>query len=286
MSSKKKWLIYAAYLLIVAVFFLYLLFPSEAVKSYVRYQMAALAPGMDFSIAHVKPGFPPSLVFSNISIAYQNKPVASVERLTLLPDYLSLFKRGIAFRFSGKVYGGKMDGKANIATDGRSQQVKARIAFVNIRVDNVPILKSLANYQVTGAVAGNIEYSGPTNGNGSGKAEVSVSGCRVKLDPPLFGIPQVGFDLASADVDLKNQQLNLKTLTVKGPDLSGNANGKILLRDPFENSRLQLTGKITPHPSLLKNIGAFFPRKYLREGGVPFRLYGTINQVDYSFQRR
>ena len=285
MNSTKKWIAGAAYILLVAGLFLYLLFPSDAVKSYVRYRLAALAPGTDFAIAGVKPGFPPSLVFSDVNFKYRNQPYISADRLTFLPAYRALFKRRIAFRFNAKMYGGRMDGSTDMAPADNSGQLKTHLAFANIRLDDIPILKNLAKYHITGVAAGHIEYLGPTSGNGTGTAKIRITNCGVKLDPPIFGIPQITFDLADADMALKNRQLNVKALNIKGHDLSGNITGTIFLTDPIGNSRIQLNGKIIPHPALLKNIGALFPRQYLKEGGIPFRIYGTVNQMNYSLQR-
>lgn len=284
MNSVKKWLVFGVYILLVTGFFLYLLFPSDAVKSYVRYRLSALVPGADFTISGIKPGFPPSLVFTGVDFSYQDQPFVSIDRLSLLPGYLSLLKHHTAFRFNGKMYGGKMDGNADIAPGGNLRQIKTRLAFTNVSLDRIPAFKNFAKYRISGAAAGNMEYAGPANGSGKGKAEVRLTNCSVNLEPPLFGIQKVTFDLANADIELKNQQLDLKEVTVKGHDLSGNAKGKIFLRNPVADSRIQLNGKVTPHPSLLKSIGAFLPRRYLREGGIPFRVYGTLKQINYSLQ--
>ncbi len=284
MSSVKKWLVFGVYFLLVTGFFLYLLFPSDAVKSYVRYRLSALVPGTDFTIANVRPGFPPSLVFTGIDFSYQRQPFATIDRLAFLPGYLSLLKHHVAFHFNGRMYGGKMDGRADIAPGGNRRQLATRLAFTNVRLDQIPAFKNFAKYSISGAAAGNMEYAGPADGSGKGKAEVRLTNCSVNLEPPVFGIPKVTFDLANADIELKNQQLDLKEVTVKGHDLSGNAKGQIFLRNPVADSRIQLNGKITPHPALLKTIGAFFPRQYLREGGIPFRVYGTLKQMNYSLR--
>ena len=68
-NLSKKTIGYIAYTVGITVFFLYYLFPSEAVKGYIAYNLQAVDPQMTVDIARVKPSFPPGLKLTTVRLA-------------------------------------------------------------------------------------------------------------------------------------------------------------------------------------------------------------------------
>lgn len=280
----KKILLYIAFILFTAGFFLYILFPSETVKTYLAYKLAQLVPECGFAIADARPALPPGLIFSGIDIKFRKKTAVILDRITIAPAYVSLFKGRPGADIDASLYDGKIAGYADFLKTGKKDDINADFSISKVNLKPIPIISDLTRYRITGILSGNIKYNGPSTGTGNGSAHFSAKKCGIKFDTPIIGLTGFLFNSGETDIKMEKQKLNIEALTLNGHDLSVSATGSIIMAARLSDSRINLKGTLRPAPDIMKKIGAFFPLKYLQQGGVPFRVTGTFSRMNYSFR--
>jgi len=85
---------------------------------------------------------------------------------------------------------------------------------------------------------------------------------------------------------LAGQLVTLKRLDIESREVSGTATGSLTLSSPIEKSQVNITGEVTPHPGIIKQLGNQFPVELIsgmktKTGGIPFRISGTLEQPNF-----
>jgi len=285
----KKKILYPGYIVIVTVFFLYYLFPGDAVTSYINYQMNSMSPDIQLSIKELKPAFPPGMKLIAPDLLSRNQALFSAEFLNIKPAYLSLFKKEKMFFINGDVYEGILDSSIRIADISANPEYEVEAMFDGIQISQIPAIKAYEAYQFSGLAEGNIVYGNKEVKAGKGNAGIIVTESTVRFVPALFGLEQLEFKTINADFEILNQRLTLKKLDVDSRDVSANASGSIVLRNPINKSTINIRGEIKPHPAFLKQLSNFFPvelinSKKSKKGGIPFRITGSIERPNFALR--
>jgi type II secretion system protein N len=285
----KKRIVYPGYIIIVTVFFLYYLFPGDAVTAYINYQINNMSPDVQLSIKDLKPSFPPGMKLVSPNLLNRNQPLIGAEFLDIRPSYLSLFKKDKTFFINGDIYDGMLDSSVSIANISADPEYDFDLTFDRIQISKIPIMKEYEAYQISGLIAGNLLYSNKEVKAGKGSAGFIITESAVKFTPALFGLDQLDFKTINADFDILNQRVTLKKLDVDSRDVSANATGSIILRNPIDKSTMSIQGEIKLHPSFLKQLGSVFPLELIpkqrsKTGGIPFRITGSIERPNFAFK--
>ena len=80
-----------------------------------------------------------------------------------------------------------------------------------------------------------------------------------------------------------NRNITLNQFEINGRQLAGDASGSIKIAHPINKSRINISGNIKPHPTLIKEIGSLFVKK-MKNGGIPFRISGTLESPDFAIK--
>ena len=278
----KKWLAYILYIVVVVIFFLYYLFPGEAFTSYINHHINGLLPGYKISTDQAMPSFPPGLKLKSPAIYNQNKPIIGADQLKIRPAYLSLLSDNKTFFIDGFAYDGRLEGTADIVFNSKPQ-IDLNLEFKDIQINQIQSLKQFVSYEITGAARGNIFFNNTDANAGKGNAEIIVSDSSLTFEPSLFSIDQLSFKTIEAEIEMINRRIILKQFEINGRQLSGDAKGSINLAHPINKSRINITGKIKPHPTLIKELGSLFGKK-IKNGVIPFRISGTLERPDFSLK--
>jgi len=282
----KKWFLISGYLIVVTLFFLYYLFPSQAIISYVNSRFSEAMPGFHITIAQIKPGFPPCLKLSAPVLYRQDKELIGAELIKIKPRYTKLFSPLKSFAFSGSLYNGYIDGSADI--EASQSTVTVSLLLDNIAVGKIPLLTQVIPHTLNGNASGRIEYNNKPP-FGAGKAEIAMSGCQIEFKPSLFGMEQLKLDIVDAGIEMDNNQVKITKFEAKGSDLSGKVSGSVSLRNPFEQSNMNISGRVTPKPTLLKDLAGILPlesigQKNIGSEGIPFQISGTFENPSFSMK--
>lgn len=284
----KKWIIYTAYILAVTIFFLYYLFPSDALTSYINSKLADSLPGFRLSVKQIRPTFPPGLNLKIPLLFRGEKQIFGSDELKIRPQYLTLLSATQSFVFNASSYGGNLKGIVDLSMKESQPQFNLNLSLNGIEIGNVPALKELIPHTVTGIANGDIVFRA-TAPYGNGKADITISGCQVEFKPALFGMDQLKMDAIATHVEMADGQVKIDQFSIKGHDLSGKATGSISVRNPIGKSAINISGLMTPTPTLLKKLGSVLPtgilgEKNITNEGIPFQISGTIEDPGFSLK--
>ena len=106
MKISKKSIFYTIYIIAITGIFLYYLFPSDKLKTYLAYRLSQGNPDITVTIDRVSPVLPPGIGLYKVAIAHQNKALVDLEKLKLMPGILSLFGDRTTVNFKGYLNAG------------------------------------------------------------------------------------------------------------------------------------------------------------------------------------
>ena len=283
--SRRK-LAYAAYFVAITVFFLYYLFPSEAVKDYVAYRLGRISPDVDISIEDISPMIPPGIKLHDVGISRDNRALLDLQSVKITPRLLSLFSGRKSARFWGRIDAGSVEGSVEIGNvnDRRTEKIEGTIS--RVPVQKIPALKHLTPHKISGNLNGDfiIDRRGS---DGLMTGQLTLSECRIVFDQPVIGQPSLAFKKIAADLVMENGRLVIKKCSARGNDLDADITGTIALNSTRGLNALNLNGAVRPHHAFLVKIENSIPAGFLQQknaGGqaISFRIRGTVDTPEFS----
>lgn len=293
MNAAKKIALYALYTLVVTGVFLYYLFPSDSVRSYVAYQIHQADPTLEMTIDSAAPMLPPGLTFRSALLFRNAEPLVGAARLNVTPALTTLFGPEITLAFKGEMYEGAL--KGNMALDRTTQRpdppVRALDATISgLQVGQLHALRQVPDYTVSGRLNGVVSYRLTGDGE-TGNIRLALTDLAVRPRTPVFNITEVVFNQVQVEAILApGRRLEIRKCSLAGPQVNGALSGAIQVANDPALSTLDLTGSLTPHPGFLADLGKEFPASLLfgnrsgKGGGneISFRIRGTIGNPAFS----
>ena len=283
MKISKISLLYSVYIIAITGFFLYFLFPSDTLKTYLTYRLSQGNPDISVTIDRINPVFPPGINLHDVGIVHKNEALIDLDSLKIMPAVLSLFSDKSTVNFKGRVNAGTFSGRAEIGDTSGGQEIKCDGRISGIQVQGIPALQRLPADKISGLLNGNFTYAnaGP---NRSLEGKLTLSQCRIELTEAVFNLKSLEFKDIDADLMLKNDTLTIKHTRAKGNQLDADLTGTIGLTG---NNALNLTVSVTPHHLLLAKIEKTLPMDFLRKkkagkAGIEFKIDGTLDEPGFS----
>ncbi len=286
MKISKISLLYTVYIIAITGFFLYYLFPSDTLKTYLTYRLSQGNPNISVTIERVSPVIPPGINLHDVGIVHQNKALVDLESLKIMPGILSLFSDKTTVNFKGRVNAGTFSGRAEIDGNSGGQQVNCNGQIEGIQVQGIPALQRLPADKISGVLHGNFTYAnaGP---NRSLAGKLTLSQARIDLNKAVFNLKSLEFKDIDADLMLENDTLNINYTSARGNQLDADLNGTIGLTGRTGKNALNLSVSVTPHHLLLAKIEKNLPMDLLRKkkagkAAISFKIHGTLDQPGFS----
>ena len=280
MKPTKKTLLYIAYIIGITVFFLYFLFPSEAIKNYVAYKISRVNPGIRVTIDRISPVLPPGIKLHNVGIAQGNKALINLDSVKITPGLLSFFSSTKTARFKGRVKAGSVHGWAEVdsRSDQRTEKIEGTIS--GVQVQGIPALQGLTAHKISGSLGGDFIIAG-TWPDRTMTGQLTLSDSRINFDQPVVGLPSLEFIKIDADLALNKGNLAIKKLSARGNQLDADISGTIALNEGGPQNALNLNGSISPHHGFLAKMKNSIPASFLlqRKAGntaISFTIGGTV----------
>jgi len=269
----------AAYLVLVTALFLYIGFPSDALRQHAARRISAALPGLTVTVGGVRPSLPAGLELTGVRIARADTPLAVIDRLTVRPELLSLLQSNSVYRFEGTTGGGEISGRTEVDSAGATPKFRMNAQLGGMQLQQLPALRNVYGGRVSGRLDGNIALS--EAGALSGK--LSVIEAQVELPTPVFDQTRFSFKTADADIQLQNRSLTVRNGRLRGTELDAEVSGTISL-DPAQAARgVNLVGRVTPHPAFLAKTEGSLPANLLRRrAAIPFRVSGPLEAPGFS----
>ena len=231
------------------ILLLYLRFPGEAVKDYLKAGAAARYPGLLLSIDTVRPAVPPGLALSNVTAAFRGRPEAAIhaDDLSVRPSGLSLLRGRLSLLMAAEGYGGEITGRVDFSRPFSVQGPLSTEANIrNIRLEKCAWLRQALARQITGTLRGTFAFSGNAEAlqNGTGSVDFTLTNGTFPLVEGILGFDRLDFSRVEGKIGFKNGALKIMRLTLTGEKLRCSLKGNILLADEIGASQLDLDGTI------------------------------------------
>ena len=289
MSPFKTIFAYLFFTLLVVLFFLYLLFPEEAVKAFVDDRLTGIDPSLSITADTIRPGFPLAVNFTNLDLKRHGEKMIRVDHARLSPALSTLFKEQKRLEWSAALAKGTVDGRLFMEGNVSSGRLRAEADLSSIRLEHIEALNALSRFTLAGPLNGRLTHDGARAPLGQANGLLTSPGLTITLKTPVFGIAELTMDQTEADFSLAGQTLHIKAFTFNGPLMEGKISGKIDIEDPFDRSRLRLNGNVKPRPELFARLQDALPQgivnpRTLGTRGVNFRVFGTIDNPEASMR--
>jgi len=281
MHNTRKWLPYSLFIIAVTAFFIYYLFPSDKVKNYITFNLNKTYPGIKIAIDHVKPAFPPGLKLYNVNFYRRHDSLFRAEQIKIAPGFLSLFSSKTIFFFKGSAYTGTLKGKGEFTKNSHEIMINGKLS--GIRIKKISAIKDFIGRNISGVLDGDFTYRNQKESGDNLKAELIISNGQLELLTPLFQLENIPFKKITAELAMKNMNLQIKKCVITGDRMDGSISGSVTLKDTPGQSYLKLSGTINPHPLFLEELGNdlptnLLPKRIFGKNGVHIRIYGTLDK--------
>jgi type II secretion system protein N len=286
MKISKKSIFYTIYIIAITGIFLYFLFPSDTLKTYLAYRLSQGNPDVTVTIDRVSPVIPPGISLYNVAIAHQNKPLVDLEKLKLMPSILSLFSDTTTVNFKGYLNAGSISGRAELDDHSGVQEVKGDGRISELQVEGIPALKRLPADKIAGVLNGNFTFAN-VGSDRSLTGKLTLSKSKIELKKAVFNVKSLEFRDIDADLIVKNDTLTIKQTKARGNQLDADLSGKIALAGQSGKQAMNLSVSVTPHHLLLAKIEKNIPMDFLRnkkagEAAISFKIDGTLDKPNFS----
>ncbi len=251
MAKYKKWLGYVLFAAIVCGAFLYFFFPSEAVRQYLEGSASRLDLGLVLRVGRVQPALPLGLKLENTDVSLKETPGISLFKansFVVLPSLRALTLRRPAFGFDCKAYGGNIEGVIALKTFNLDGPFQSDVEISGVQLGQHEFLKQWLKRDLSGAMSGNVTYSGSRDNliGGSGRGNFSIANGSLKLSQPFLGMESVDFQRVDVQMVLEKQRISVERCDFAGKQMEGNMSGSILLNSNLADSRLNLKVAVKP----------------------------------------
>jgi type II secretion system protein N len=183
-----------------------------------------------------------------------------------------------AMQMSADLYGGTALGEARLA-DGN---LVGNVQWHGIDLARYRTLTALLDEgQLTGKISGQFDFEA-RDANlavGQGSGEVSVDGIGlIQAKVAGFGVPELHIRQTKLKFTIRSGRLEVQDFNATG-DLNVQGSGQIVLREPVQDSVLNLRGTVLPTattPDALKAVIALIPRAPGAKPDAPMTVTGTV----------
>lgn len=281
MTTRNRRLLLVLYLVSAALVFLYIGFPSEALRAHVTHSLSAGLPGLSVVIGDMRPALlPAGVVLKGVRVYHANSPLAVIDQLRIHPDLFSLWQAKTHYDFDGTIGDGQIAGTAETDTAGGRKRVSLNARLAGVLLQKLPATQSLFGNKLAGRLDGTLGV----NDAGTLTGKLAVSEGRVELATPLFDQNGFSFRTAEADLSLQNRTVMVRNGRMKGNDMDAEVSGTIALDVAQGKNALNLNGRVTPHPAFLAKVeGSLPPALLRRRAGISFKVSGALNAPGFSF---
>ncbi|GEM_PF-2814545 len=274
---------YLVYIAVLLILFLYVMFPDTILNSFLSAQAEKRLP--DLSISFEDTGFilPLGIRITGLEVALRVKPDQPLyvsEKTSIRVSITGMLFGGNRVTFTSRVNGGEISG----VIKERDRDICNITADINdIILDGGPFIHPETGKYIEGLLKGRISFTGNPSDLVAGNADIflEVKNGRIKPGIPLFDIRDIGFESITVTGALDKMRLNIKDLLIKGGPFNGSAKGDVQLKRDILSSGLNLSARITPGPSLKKEMpdvaGAIESSGIMKNGRLILDIKGTLN---------
>jgi len=287
MTKPGKWVGYTLYLLVVAGLCLYVLFPSETVRSHLAARIDRLLHPYRIEIGRVRPAFPPALQLQRITLQLHQRELLQLASLRIMPDYTALFSSGRTVKAQAAFGDGRLHSRLFFTDSGDQRPNMINATLSDVALEDMAELLRLSGRDLSGRLSGQVDWDA-SRAKAPIAAELTVTAGRIELRAPLLALHSVDFSRIDLAFTLNRQRVLIKRCTLSGKQISGNLDGSIQLRNPLRESLLILSGVFKLQPDFTRQLQAKLPQGLIpaenENGGYRIHFGGTLDKPMFSLK--
>lgn len=229
---------YSLFCLAAFVLFFIILFPREAIKRRILYEIEK-GTATEIRTSGDRWSFPVGLKFTGVELrnrgAVDTPLIARIDNIGIDIPLGSIASLSPVSNVSAALYGGTVRGTMTLRSDNRL----LKAGWANIDMSRVDRLKSVPA-TLEGKVSGDMVLRLAGN-KPEGQVRILIrDGKFGKLKVMGFTLPDIPLDELNGTVDIKDNTLSLKDLRFKNSDIRGTITGNIRLASGSEQGNLDL----------------------------------------------
>jgi len=271
MPDKKtliRWLLFTVYFITVFMVFLLLLFPFDRARTKLESEVRLRTP-VELSIARISPRFFNRFVFSDVVVSDKSgKVLLESPSARARVSLFGLLRGRMILDVNAQAYGGELlvrlqqgPGRQSLAIDATGLDLGSYLLFKTLGL------------KLSGRFGGNFEMTGD-----AGKGRLWIKGLTSReLKIKGFAIPDLDFEQAWFEGEIKGDRMIIKKLEFDGKELKVRILGDLVMR---ERGTMNLTIKIRPSERLAQEqsgVLSFLKNKDV-DGFYQFSLGGTLTE--------
>ncbi len=281
--DKKKWFLYSIYAVALATFFVYYLFPTERLKTFIVMQVGRINPALRVTVAKAGLMLPPGMRLQQVQVDRDNVPLLFADDLAILPHLKTLLSDRKLYSFRMTAYEGDVTGTAEIDGTG---EVSIDAVVAGLKLSGIPFLKRLSANHIEGILDGKFAYVAASGKPEALNINLDINNMGVILGTPFFTLDHVRFEKVHADAVLRNQRLEITRVTLTGNQIEGNLAGSASLNTDLMQSIVNLNGTVMPQKQFLEKSGVQVSGSILAGlkagGGIPIRISGPLGDLQLA----
>jgi len=292
-KSRKKWVGYILFGILLTLGLLYYRFPSEAIQGFLQARVEKISPRLALSMERVSPSITLGLKFLEPELFLRTtpqKPIFKADRLFVRPVILSLFRDEWTFCYNAFAYKGVFEGCTSVAKDKNDAPFQTTLVLKDVSMGGDNPLKEAIGRNLEGILNGTVTYNGQSKSliRGTGEVDLRLSEGRMELAQPLLNLESLSFHQILVKMTLSNRKLNLTRVALRGTNMNGTLTGVVNLNKELSRSSLNLRGTLEPFADFIKDLTdspdtVRLIRQRLKRGKITFVIRGTLAEPNFRF---
>ncbi|MBF0100990.1 MAG: type II secretion system protein GspN [Desulfobacterales bacterium] len=293
MNQKLKLTLYLGYFIGITVFFMYYLFPSDKVKTYIESMINERNLNIQIQIQRLDLRFPFGVTFYGLNLFKEGNLFYEFDKINIAADLFSFFSKSRKIYVKGISYGGNTSIIFVVKGNVTQPQLSCDVMLHDLRIGDIPFIKSIPNFSLSGILSGNVTFYVDfltKEAKKEARAEIYIQSPQIQVNLPV--LQEKVFDFFQIDINLNlidDNKMNMKKCVFKGTQFDGYTSGNFILKQPIQKSDVNISGQLQIHDKFWEELNQVFPmdeiyKSGLRKHQIPFRLKGEIDNPDISFR--
>jgi type II secretion system protein N len=251
MHGIKKWLVYGTFILVLSIFLIYFLFPSDLIKRHITSKVSLVNPNLKISIGRIRPTFPPGIRLKIVNLTYLSDSIIDADDIVITPRLMSVFSQKRSLLFKVAAHQGVLKGTFEVAGKNTLQQVYLDANITGIQLAQVPVFQSQLPFNLSGILNAKITYENRRESGNEILAKLEISDCEVETSTPFMNQNRFNLSRIEADLLINNDMIEIIQCNLEGAQFQAMVSGLGTLKDPLKKSIIDLSGTMRLHPSYL-----------------------------------
>jgi type II secretion system protein N len=229
------------------------------------------------------------LRFDSVRFDFAGNRILEAEQVRVGLKLASLLTARKILLFSFKAHAGSVVGKAFITATNKNGPFDIEAVITGMQLADIPAIKKLSVFELSGVLGVEFNYqTGPEISN-AWRARIEVTDIELRSENRSLNQDLMAFERIDAFLSMHDRRLELESCTFTGDQYDGTLSGFGVLKNPFNESTIAFSGRLTLHHPILSRMEGNLPPEWLK--GLKSKIEdmsifigGSIENPTFSFE--